>query len=154
MYESLIAKGVFGYSLPSTPKSRPFTASRPGTSSSRAGLAGGNVDSVRRPVTAGTRSESVGTVVLPSDALAANGSGDLKDVEASTPAAVQRMMLQEDTEQLHDDIAFHNDQSLVIHPQCISWIDVALGAAGLYRPFHLSSRSYLSCQVFGRVRRY
>jgi hypothetical protein len=154
VYNSLISKGVFGYSLPSTPKSRPFTASRPGTSSSRTGTAGGNVDSVRRPITAGTRSENVGAAVTIGSILAAKGSDHFDDVDGIIPAVVQEMMLQEDTEQLNDDITFHNDHSRVIHPQCTSWIDVALEAASSHRSFQHATRSHIFCQVFGRALQY
>jgi len=126
VYDSLISKSLFGFSLPSTPTSR-AQGSRPATSrprtSSRSGTRGGDEDAIRRPVSGGARCDSAGGSAVHFPAQIS------KDADAAD--GVQHMMLQEDIEQDADDgIAFHNHQSATVHPELTSWIDVALSAAG------------------------
>ena len=126
VFDSLISKSLFGFSLPSTPTSRNKgsrpTTSRPATSS-RIGTRGGDEDAIRRPVSGGAICDSAGGSAVHFPAQISK--------DADTADGVQHMMLQEDTEQDADDgITFHNHQSVAVHPEHTSWIDVALSTAG------------------------
>jgi hypothetical protein len=138
-YDDLIAKNIFGISfaaqsLAGSKSSRPSTTSRPNTTS-RTGTRG-NEDAIRRPVSSGSKSEAV----LGGPARDIQSPAEMKHEGAACSedklaGVVESLMLQDDTaDGAESDITFHNIQAATTHPECTSWIDVALVAAGACAP--------------------
>jgi hypothetical protein len=145
-YSLLISEVVFGNSVLSTPKSS-AGHSRPSSTpalhaasiprpSSRSGQTAGAGSCMRRPLSGGMKAVCFNDNVHISDASATNVYDGAAAVEtgarfdAESRDGLQRLMLQEDGDDIGDDITFHNHQAPAVHPEYTSWIDVALGAAG------------------------
>ena len=131
-YSDLIANSIFGVSRQSTPAarvSRPGSRSRP--ASSGLGSTGRDEDGMRRPVSGGLMAARFTTVDI-NDVSRSSASLVTFSEEAANEDAVRDMMLQKDCEDDDDHgIAFHNIRSVPSHPECMSWIDVALAASGV-----------------------
>jgi hypothetical protein len=86
-------------------------------------------DGIRRPVSGGLKTARF--VIDVEDASHCNASLIKLTDDVTHDDTVRSMMLQKDCEDDDDSgISFHNVRTAPLHPECMSWIDVALAASG------------------------